>query len=253
MGSGTSGKPDYHKKITMDDLIRMVVGPDSYYFGEEYQRAVRESREAREERDRATEEWKKLSEAVNKEVVVDPELGRDLSQLIGLYTDKGKALVPKRNEAMNKMTEAEHRWMEKRDAVDDLVQKAREIQLRKGVDESSVSAPTQKSYKGFQMDTGTPYYQDKLARGQAIIVEMSPKTYIEFTAKKIFNRSSMESTVQGTAPENVKKYASMMKKGTKFYMPVLNFQDNGQEGRHRALAAMLNGYKKIPVLVVRRG
>ena len=52
-------------------------------------------------------------------------------------------------------------------------------------------------------------------------------------------------------PELVNKYVSMMKEGTIFDMPVIDYSQYIQEGRHRAMAAKEFGCEKIPVMIVK--
>ena len=79
---------------------------------------------------------------------------------------------------------------------------------------------------------------------------MSPSEYLQRCAYQVFEDATIESTLAAIDESNVKKYADMMKNGTKFDMPYLNFMSGQQEGRHRAAAAMQAGIAKIPVLVV---
>lgn len=107
--------------------------------------------------------------------------------------------------------------------------------------------------------TGMSFYDDflnkedhkykKLCKGlQGEIVMMSPDDYIK-GCSKIFN-VPVRNVLNGVINSNVNKYADEMKNGTKFNLPILNYAQNEQEGRHRALAAKKLGVDKIPVLVV---
>lgn len=255
MGNGVTNSRGEHIDrrrgggLTTKDLVRMVMGEDSYYFNTDYQKDLSDARTLADERQRLSRKFLSLSDQLREEVIVDPELGRTLSEVLGLYTPRGKELKKKRDAIYDRMEDVERRWNEASDRIADMDMVQRERQLKEFIP-SSVSEPTQTSYRGFEMDTHTPYLQEHLKNGTGYVVEMSPQDYIKLTATQIFNRSSIESAIRGVDPKNVQKYAKMMKKGTRFYMPSLNFRDHQQEGRHRALAAMLNGYEKIPVAIV---
>lgn len=107
-------------------------------------------------------------------------------------------------------------------------------------------------YLGFKTsDTGTSYYNDLIKNGKAQIVEMTPEQYIKECAYHVFEDSTLEKTLRGRVEdEDTEKYAKMMREGTKFYTPYLNYKDYAQEGLHRAVAAYINGIKKIPVVIV---
>lgn len=107
-------------------------------------------------------------------------------------------------------------------------------------------------YVGFKTnDTGTSYYNDQLEKGNAKVVEMTPEEYIKECAYYVFENSTLEKTLRGrVGDEDTEKYAKMMREGTKFYTPYLNYKDYAQEGLHRAVAAYMNGIKKIPVVIV---
>lgn len=108
--------------------------------------------------------------------------------------------------------------------------------------------------------TGMSYYDNflndkdhdymKLTRGvQGRIVKMSPDEYISRIANDIF-KVPVNTVVSQASEDSIDKYASMMKSGVKFNLPYINYADEGQEGRHRALAAKKVGEKEIPVLIV---
>lgn len=107
-------------------------------------------------------------------------------------------------------------------------------------------------YQGFYKDkTDVPYYDDLIKEGKANIVEMTPEEYIKECAYYVFEGSTLEKTLRGRVGDaDTEKYAKMMREGTKFYTPYLNYEDYGQEGLHRAVAAYINGIKKIPVVIV---
>ena len=241
--SGMSGP------VTMNDLIRMVAGNDSYALTDQYQRDLREASDLYTQYDSLKSEWMDLRSELEKEVEVDPALGRQLSKVLGLYTERGQELKKQSDSKYNDMKDAESRWQTATDRIQRADAANRENQIRT-FSADTVSPPKRQSYKGFEMDTHTPYLQEHLKNGTGYIVEMSPRDYIGLVATRVFNNSSIESTVRGTIPSNVQKYAKQMRNGTKFHMPSLNLKDRHQEGRHRALAAMLNGYDRIPVLVV---
>lgn len=249
-GRGTSfGGTGPRGDVTLNDLIRMVAGDDSYALTDQYQQDLRDAGTLFEKKDALTKEWLQLQDELEKEVEVDPDLGRSLSKVLGLYTERGQELKKQADAKYQQVKDAESRWSTATQRIHEADEAHRESQI-KTFSADSVAPPSRSSYKGFEMDTHTPYLQEHLNNGTGYIVEMSPRDYIGLVATRIFSKSSIESTVRGTIPQNVQKYAKQMRQGTKFHMPSLNLKDRQQEGRHRALAAMLNGYDRIPVLVV---
>jgi len=87
------------------------------------------------------------------------------------------------------------------------------------------------------------------AKGRAVKrVVMSPDEYLA-EAAKLSGSDSVEKFIKFADDKNVGKYAEMMRTGTKMDVPYLDYAASGQEGRNRALAAKLLGYKEIPVIV----
>ena len=112
-------------------------------------------------------------------------------------------------------------------------------------------------YEGFKRDkTGISDYDRMLKQGEAELVDMSPRTYLQEVAHNIFPKvapeATLETTLRGTSADNVKKYMTMMENGTKFDTPYLNYTNSGQEGRHRAIAAYLLGIERIPVVIIKK-
>lgn len=80
------------------------------------------------------------------------------------------------------------------------------------------------------------YY--KFEKGKdAIINWLTADEYIDKCIRKIFRSNYNSVVTNGVNQEVVNKYAELMKNGTKFPTPYLDFTGyRGQEGRHRALA-----------------
>lgn len=199
---------------------------------------------------------KGIREQLDKELIVDPDMGRQLSELFGNYTDKGKELKAQLDALREEESKAEK---ERSLASDILLSKKRanssiQKEQYKNRTEDSVSTQLQENYPGFETARSTtPYIDEKLASGNAFVVEMSPKQYLQECAYNIFPNSTFESQVQATSSGNYanpKKYAKQMREGTKFHTPYLNYENGNQEGRNRAIAAYINGYEKIPVIIV---
>lgn len=94
-----------------------------------------------------------------------------------------------------------------------------------------------------------PLYSMISKRKTARLVHMNPKQYIYNIARNF--GLSYDDTVNydsNVDKEKVNEYAEAMKKGDKFPVPYFNTDNNLQEGRHRALAAMVNGCTSIPVI-----
>lgn len=244
MGRGKSGLSG-----NKGDMYELVVGKDSYIYDAKYQKAMSDSGKYFNEMDTAKRRVWELDDQLDKEVIPLEGLNRMYSKMLNSFTERGEEIKKELDQVRAQESEAEEKWHNANAILKSYDSVNREIQMAtwKSPD---IKIADKTDYRGFEMDTHTPYLQEHLRKGEAVIVEMSPREYLQRVAYDIFNKSTLETAVRGTIPANVRKYARMMRKGTKFYMPSLNYNDKEQEGRHRALAALLNGYKKIPVLIV---
>ncbi len=82
------------------------------------------------------------------------------------------------------------------------------------------------------------------------IIEMTPNEYkIECCSVMNWGLKDYE---QGMDLQKVDDFVNDMKANQKFPLPYIDYIKNGQEGRHRAEAALRMNLKYIPVLVVKR-
>lgn len=102
-------------------------------------------------------------------------------------------------------------------------------------------------FTGFQNKTTMGYVDDALKSGDAYVAEMSPQEYLGRVAK-IFG-TTYERQIGTVQESTARDYAKRLKAGEKAPMLYLNYRDNQQEGRHRAMAAFFAGIDTIPVAV----
>ena len=262
MGRGSS-KAGGGRDLTTKDIIKAIVGSDSYTNTEEYRSIATTSQVNYDEYRKNQDEIVRLEEELKAETSRKPkeewDIEDEIQALLGekpvTYTEKGKEINNKITDLYKKQKEAEGIWSQASQKVRKMDEEQSVIQkelFRKNTD-GSVSSNIKDSYKGFKVkESTTPYVDDALKSGKAFVVEMSPKRYLQECAYNIFDNATLESTLRGTDAKSVKKYMGMMKKGVKFDTPYLNYKDQQQEGRHRAIAAYMLGYKKIPVIIMSR-
>ena len=235
---------------------------ESYQDTPEFKEKVQTVRDAHAKRDAIFDRLKDMEDELKRESSPKPknewteedEVDAMLGNPPAHYTERGAALKKEYDEVKPELYKAAREadaviaeagdWME----IERL--KARSKQLAEW-EQPELKKATKDQYEGFTLETtGTSFGDEQLGKRNTFIAEMSPKEYLERCAYEIFDRGTMESTVNGIIGKNAGKYAEEMKDGAKFHLPYLNYNDGGQEGRHRAAAAYELGIDKIPVLII---
>jgi hypothetical protein len=103
-------------------------------------------------------------------------------------------------------------------------------------------------YNFFRDKTAMTYYDNMLDTGGVGIEFMTPDEYI-FEMVRAQGGAAIEQGLHGVQPQKLEKILAGMKSGIKYDMPVIDYVDGFQEGRHRALAAKQLGAEKIPVAI----
>jgi len=235
---------------------------NSYQDTDEFQSMIQMRRNAFKEQDEVRDEIKRFEDEIKKESKPKPKSEwteeDEYQSLIGgrpvEYTEKGKKLKEeyskKHDELWSRRREADRDITKSNEIEDRLTRKARSKQL-KAYEQRELKESESDDYEGFTKDTtGTSFGDEFIRNGKGFIAEMSPKEYMERCAYEVFPRGTMETTLRAIDDKLCREYAQKMKDGEKFDMPYLDYQSNGQEGRHRVVAAYMNGIEKIPVLVV---
>lgn len=108
---------------------------------------------------------------------------------------------------------------------------------------------TTTAYPTYDDMLANPEYYERTKKLVFEIQDMTPDEYLE-KAKTIWSGQGEKVDSVWRDQDKVVKYKKLLKDGTEFPMPILDFARNTQEGRHRALAAKAAGISTIPVLVV---
>jgi len=251
-----------NKPVTEEDIKAKLIKADSYTNDPKYKKLSDEVQDALIRRRSSNQKYHELSKELKKETMDKPKSEWDssdeLRSLLGdkpvKYTEKGKQLKAEVDKYFKQYTEADHEWTEKTNELLNLDKAQQDKQKQEWAKTNKdISMDVKSEYPGFKLnESTTPEVDDALKSGKAIVVEMSPETYLHEVAHNIFPKDTIETTIRGTDIKNINRYMQMMKDGTKFDTPYLNYKTKGQEGRHRAIAAMMLGIKRIPVIVVRK-
>lgn len=238
-------------KYGRDDFIRELAGEDSYALRPEYKQNIEKVGDLLKREEELGRKISELRNEMAKEIRVDPELGREYSWMFDdNYTKRGLEL----KDAIEKL-EGERRELnaareEIETSIRNLDAENRALQASSFNNEIP-SIATKGSYDGFSIDTtGNRNIDKMIAEGRAYVAEMSPEEYLRRSSQQIYDKGSLESAIRGTSDANIQKYAAEMRNGAEYDMPYLDLARGEQEGRHRALAALVNEYDSIPVAVV---
>lgn len=250
------------KPVTEEDIRAKLIKADSYTNDPKYKKLSNEVQDALRRRNEVDTRKVELQEQLKKEQTIKPKsewtTEDEIADLLGerpvKYTEKGKQLKAELEEYRKKYNEADHEWREKIQKLIALDKAQHDKQKQEwAVSDKDISMDVKSEYPGFKVnESTTPSVDEALKSGKAIVVEMSPETYLREVAHNIFAEATIETALRGTSVKNINKYMQMMKDGTKFDTPYLNYKTKGQEGRHRAIAAMMLDIKRIPVIVVRK-
>ena len=253
-----------------------LIPKDSYVHSEEYRKAVEDIQRAKEEQEKVDARIKELrkiikEEEIDEEVLTEADFEDEYEwaayqemmespiyrEMFAQHTEKGEAA----KKELEKLTSSDSSPMQQAESrLESIKRKESKKQIedfRKNY-KSTVSENVKESYEGFEKDTHTNYLQELYEQGKAHIVEMSPEEYLHYCAHVIFPaqgyNSTYESQLRVAAMADIStttmKLVKLMQGGTKMYMPSLDFKKNEQEGRHRAVAAMILGIKRMPVMIV---
>ena len=235
-----------------------LISSDSYTRTARYTVAVTRWRKAIAKSDDLHQKRKQIEEELKSESKPKPRSewtdDDEFESIIGnrpmIYTERGKELAEELSEVSNES----YAVTKQRDRASETIEEIKGEAHREQIKDWQVTDPKKAEttdFVGFTTETtGVPYYDERLKDGRGYIAEMSPEEYMKRCAYEVFTGATIESTIGGTDPDTVHKYAEMMASGTSFDMPYLNFSAEGQEGRHRALAAYDCGIETIPVFVV---
>ena len=94
----------------------------------------------------------------------------------------------------------------------------------------------------------SPEYHKKEKGVKFEIVNMSPDEYLSKVAQ--MQGVSLSDTLRMISEENMQELREVVKAGKKLPLPFLDYADNFQEGRHRAVLAKELGQTSIPVMII---
>ena len=239
MGGSGAGYSPNTLHLTSEDIKRRLRegGSDAYLFDVEYEKLKKEKERLQAEYEREREKYLKITEQLRQEMLNGTATDADMARYMSALTDRGVQL----QQQQQKMQESINQLADQRADVQNQMNELRKRAFS-GSTNAYQSADRNTVYNGFKIDSNNRYANAK-------IVEMTPQEYLRRVAFG-FNNNSIDSLVNSASPATVEKYMRQMLRGTKFNSPSLNYSRGSMVGVERVMAAMMNGYQRIPVMVI---
>ena len=210
---------------------------DAYLFDVEYEKLKKEREETEKELEQAREEYLRVSEELRQEMINGTASDAAMERFSAVLTERGVQLQQEQEQLQKNVSDMQAQQADVENRMNELRMKAFGGNTR-----AWNSANKNADYKGFKLDGDKRYANAKL-------VEMSPQEYLRRIAFDI-KGNGLDEVLKGASPAQVEKYMRQMLRGTRFNAPTLNYKNGTTIGDARALAALFNGYKRIPVMVV---
>lgn len=212
---------------------------DAYMFDVEYEKLKKEREEAEREYEKARDEYVRITKELREEMINGTASQSDMSRFMSALTDRGVQLQQQQAQMQKQIDQlAESRA--------DVENQMNDLRMRAFGGNTRAWKSADKDYKGFKVDATDKRYAN------AKLVEMTPEEYLRRVAFDV-KGSGMKDVMQNASPSTVEKYMRQMLRGTRFNAPTLNYRNGNTTGNERAIAALLNGYSRIPVMVVEKG
>lgn len=215
------------------------VDGDAYMFDVEYEKLKKEQERLEKEYEKEREEYMRISDQLRQEMLNGTATGAEMERFMSALTEKGVML--------------QQQQAQMQQDIDDLASKRADIdaqmnELRRKAFSGSTSAyqavDKNADYKGFKLDnmSGRSY-------ANARVVEMTPIEYLRRVAFDV-RGNGMDDVIRNASPSAVERYMRAMLRGTRYGAPRLNYRGGKSVGDERALAALFNGYQRIPVMIL---
>ena len=239
MGGGGQRYGSQSSNLTQEQIRRRhrAVDGDAYIFDVEYEKLKKEEERLQRQYEREREEYLRVTEQLRQEMANGTASDADMARYMAALTDRGVQL--------------ERQQQRMQDSIDKLNENRADVQrqmdeLRKNAFAGSTNAyqaaDRREQYNGFKAES---------RRTEAKIVEMSPEEYLRRAVFGANGAGSLRALLNSVPASNVEKYMRQMLRGTKFAAPsITSMGDSSARNNARVLAAMMNGYNKIPVLIV---
>lgn len=253
-----AGREDYKSS---EDMAKRIVGENDTYFSDSFKTSRNRRQEIERQEEQINQQIENLRSQLEREYIEDEEavkmLGKNYAGMFGKYTDKGEKILQNVNslkDEYNKLHEEKNRLQTLENLETRSLYNRQKMEwLQRIENTSTMQLATKQNYAGFKLNESTTPIDSDLRTGRAEVFEMSPKEYIERANYQIFQQQlPLAQNIHGRFYKQVNQYAEQMRQGVKFDTPYLDYENEGQEGIHRAMAAILNGYEKIPVIVKKR-
>lgn len=211
---------------------------DGYLFDVEYDKLKQEREKIEKEYADEREEYLRITEQLRAEMLNGTASESDVSRFMTALTNKGVELEQQQQDLQKRIDTLSGR-------VSDIENQMNELRVKAfgGNTRAYASVDENADYKGFKLDQTDNRYSN------ARIVEMSPEEYLRRVAFDI-KGSSVGDLLKNASSASVEKYMRQMLRGVRFNSPSINTQSGRTVGDERAIAAMMNGYKRIPVMIV---